>query len=60
MPIQDAIDLAIFLEQVAAQFVRFREGPDTVGGPVEVATLTKYEGFKWVHRKHYYDKNLNG
>jgi len=59
MPIQDAIDLAIFLEQVAAQFVRFKEGPDTVGGPVEVATLTKYEGFKWIHRKHYYDQSLN-
>lgn len=59
MPIQDAIDLAIFLEHTTAQFTRFRAGPDTVGGPLEVAALTKYEGFKWIHRKHYYDRNLN-
>jgi hypothetical protein len=52
MPIQDAIDLAVFLEQTSAGFSRFCDGPASVGGPVEVAVLTKYEGFKWVKRKH--------
>lgn len=59
MPIQDAIDLAVFLEQTTAQFTRFWQLLDTVGGPIEVATLTKYEGFKWVQRKHFYDYKLN-
>lgn len=59
MPIQDAIDLAVFLEHTTAQFTRFWQLLDTVGGPVKVATLTKYEGFKWVKRKHYYDYKLN-
>jgi hypothetical protein len=59
MPIQDAIDLAIYLEQTSAGFSRFCDGPASVGGPVEVAVLTKYEGFKWIKRKHFYDKTLN-
>jgi hypothetical protein len=59
MPIQDAIDLAVFLEQTTAQSTRFSQAFDTVGGPVEVAALTKYEDFKWVRRKHYYDPALN-
>jgi hypothetical protein len=59
MPIQDAIDLAVFLAQTTAQFTRFAPGPDTVGGPVEVAALTRYEGFKWVERKHYFQRRLN-
>ncbi len=59
MPIQDAIDLAIFLEKISAGFSRFCDGPAGVGGPVEVAVMTKYEGFKWVKRKHFYDRTLN-
>jgi hypothetical protein len=59
MPIQDAIDLALYLEQTSAGFSRFRDGPAYVGGPAEVAVLTKYEGFKWIKRKHFYDKAVN-
>ncbi len=59
MPLQDAIDLAKFLVENAIQYQRFRFGDKTVGGPVEIATMTKYEGFKWVLRKHYYDSALN-
>jgi hypothetical protein len=59
MPIQDAIDLAIYLEQTSAGFIKFCDGPASVGGPVEVAVLTKYEGFKWIKRKHFYEKALN-
>jgi len=59
MPIQDAIDLAEFLVQVTIGFVRFLPGNPTVGGPIEVAAVTKHEGFKWVKRKHYFDDRLN-
>jgi hypothetical protein len=59
MPIQDAIDLAHFLVYATIQFVRFQPGTPTVGGPIEIATITKHEGFKWVSRKHYYDEKLN-
>jgi hypothetical protein len=59
MPIQDAIDLAEFLVQVTIGFVRFCPGHPTVGGPIEIAAVTKHEGFRWVQRKHYFDASLN-
>lgn len=59
MPIQDAIDLVVSLVETTIQFSRFRPGAATVGGPVEVAAVTKHEHFKWVRRKFYYDPALN-
>ena len=59
MPIQDAIDLAEFLVQLTIDFVRFCPGGATVGGPIEIAAVTKHEGFKWVRRKHYFSDTLN-
>lgn len=59
MPIQDAIDLARFLVHSAIMFARFLPGPNTVGGPIEIAAITKHESFKWISRKHYYDQPLN-
>jgi hypothetical protein len=55
MPIQDAIDLGRFLVHSAIMFSRFLPGPQVVGGPIEIAAITKHEGFKWISRKHYYD-----
>jgi len=63
MPIQDAIDLARFLArflaETAAKFSHFSLQAATVGGQIEIATITKHEGFKWISRKHYFDAALN-
>jgi hypothetical protein len=59
MPIQDAIDLARFLVHAAIMFSHFLPGAQMVGGPIEIAAVTKHEGFKWIERKHYYDQRLN-
>lgn len=59
MPIQDAIDLATFLVDMTINFSRFSPGAPTVGGPIEVAAITKHEGYKWVRRKYYFDAQLN-
>jgi hypothetical protein len=59
MPIQDAIELGRFLVHSAIMFSRYSLGPQVVGGPIEIAAITKHEGFKWISRKHYYDSNLN-
>lgn len=59
MPTRDAIDLATFLADAQKQFVRFSIGSNTVGGDLDVATVTKHEGFKWIRRKHYYSRDLN-
>lgn len=59
MPIQDAIDLAEFLVETTVKFSKFAPGAPTVGGPIEIAAITKHEGFKWIKRKHYFDVKLN-
>jgi hypothetical protein len=59
MPLQDAIDLATYLVEVSVGFTRFNPGPDTVGGPIEVAAISKHEGFKWIRRKHFFTSQLN-
>jgi hypothetical protein len=32
---------------------------ETVGGPTDVAIISKGDGFIWIKRKHYFDINLN-
>jgi len=59
MPTKDAIDLADFLVETTKRFVRFLPGADTVGGNTDIAVVTKYEGFKWIRRKHFYPAALN-
>lgn len=59
MPVQDAIDLAHFLVDLTIKTAHFVPGPDTVGGAIEIAAITKHEGFKWVSRKHYFDRTYN-
>ena len=34
-------------------------GRETVGGPVDVAVISKGDGFIWINRKHYFRKELN-
>ena len=59
MPVQDAIALAEFLVETTKGYVRFLPGADTVGGDTDICVVTKHEGFKWVRRKHYFDRRLN-
>jgi hypothetical protein len=59
MPLFDAIDLARFMVDVTCGYSRWLLGPDTVGGPIEIASISRHEGFKWISRKHYYQAELN-
>lgn len=38
---------------------RYSNGVETVGGPIDVAILTRNEGFIWVRRKHYFEMEDN-
>ncbi|CAH2603033.1 conserved protein of unknown function [Rhodovastum atsumiense] len=59
MPIQDAIDLARFLVETTIGFVRFAVHlPKSVGGAVDIAAITKHEGFRWVQRKSFYPPGM--
>lgn len=60
MPIQDAIDLSRFLVETTIGFDKFSfSRRKTVGGPIEIAAITKHEGFKWVQRKHFFNESMN-
>lgn len=59
MPLQDAIDLAEFMVDLTIKFSRFTPGAPTVGPPVEIAAISKHEGFRWVKRKYYFGRELN-
>lgn len=59
MPLQDAIDLAEFLVDFTIKFSKFMPGAPTVGGPIEIAAISKHEGFRWVKRKYYFSRDLN-
>lgn len=32
---------------------------ESVGGPIDLAVISKYDGFIWLKRKYYFDKELN-
>jgi len=59
MPVANAIDLARYLATVTKGYFRFLPGADIVGGDLDIAVVTRHEGFKWVERKHYYPAHLN-
>jgi hypothetical protein len=55
-------DLAAFAESlvtVSSMKRKVTVGPETVGGPVDVAVISRHEGFIWVKRKHYFEPELN-
>jgi len=59
IPIQDAIDLAEFMVDLTIKFSRYTPGAPMVGGPIEIAAITKHEKFRWVKRKYYYSEKFN-
>ncbi len=52
MPIQDAIDFAIYAVRTTTDTMRFQARPKNVGGPIDVLLLTP-EKVTWIQRKEY-------
>lgn len=52
-------EVAYSLVELTSRKRRYSTEPETVGGPIDVAILTRSEGFIWVRRKHYFDAALN-
>ena len=59
LPIADCSDLARFLVSMEANMMYWTSGSNTVGGPIDVATITKEDGFLWVDTKQNYDPIKN-
>ena len=51
LPLQDCVDLAIFLIEATATLQGFTTGTRGVGGAIDVATVTRTEGFRAVQEK---------
>jgi hypothetical protein len=59
MPKSELADMAEALINITAIKRRVSRGSETVGGPIDVAVISKSEGFVWVRHKHYFSPALN-
>ena len=56
---EDLAELVESLVKMTCLKWSFSKDNVTVGGPVDVAVVTKGDGFIWMKRKHYFDPELN-
>ncbi|MEJ0054299.1 MAG: hypothetical protein WDN75_00775 [Bacteroidota bacterium] len=59
---EDMAELAESLVNITSlkrKFTSSDSADESVGGPVDVAIITKGDGFVWMKRKHYFDIDLN-
>ena len=50
MPVQDAIDFAVFILNTTVGYTTFIPGVPSCGGPLQVAGILPDEGFVWISR----------
>ena len=51
--LQDAIDYAEFLIKTTSEHQRFSTKIPNVGGAIDIALLTPFDGFEWIRRKSF-------
>ena len=56
---KELAEVAYSLVELTSRKRRYSSDMETVGGPIDVAILTRNEGFIWVRRKHYFGAELN-
>lgn len=56
---EDLADMAESLVRMTYLKRRITSEEESVGGPVDVAVITKGDGFIWLKRKHYFSSELN-
>lgn len=59
LPVDELAELAEILIRMESLKERFYQDSDSAGGPIDVAVLTKGDGFIWIKHKHYVDPHLN-
>jgi hypothetical protein len=59
MPKPEMATMAEALVNLTSIKRRVSRGMETVRGPIDVAVISKAEGFVWVKRKHYFPEELN-
>lgn len=59
LPIPEMVHLAETLIVLQSLKERITTHSESVGGPVDIAVITKSEGLVWIKRKHYFDADRN-
>jgi hypothetical protein len=59
LPKEEMANMAEAFVNLTSLKRRISRDRETVGGPVDVAVISKGDGFIWVKRKHYFDPKLN-
>jgi hypothetical protein len=59
MPKQELAALAQELINLTSVKRKFSSGRESVGGPIDVAVISRIDGGVWVRRKHYFEQSLN-
>jgi hypothetical protein len=59
LPKHELAEMAEALVSLTSFKQRVTPGAETVGGPVDVAVISKGDGFIWIKRKHYFKPELN-
>ena len=59
LPKDELAELAESLVSLSSLKHRMSMDKETVGGPIDVAVISKGDGFIWIKRKHYFDRDRN-
>jgi hypothetical protein len=59
LSIQEMVHLAENLLTLESLKERVTSPTESVGGPIDVAAITKAEGLVWIRRKHFFEPELN-
>lgn len=59
LPKEELVTMAKTLINLTSFERRVTHTEETVGGPIDLAVISKGDGFVWIERKHYFDKELN-
>jgi hypothetical protein len=59
LPKEELAGMAETLVNLTSFKRRVTQDPETVGGPIDVAVISKGDGFIWIQRKHYFEPGLN-
>jgi succinate dehydrogenase/fumarate reductase cytochrome b subunit len=59
LPKDDLANMAETLVSMTSFMRRVSSNLETVGGPIDVAVISRKDGFIWIKRKHYFDQEHN-
>jgi hypothetical protein len=59
LSVQEVAHLAETLLTLESLKERVTSSSESVGGPIDIAAITKSEGLVWLKRKHFFDSDLN-